>query len=94
MAQQDMNSDTMEVRKTHPRAKDCFIISVVPAVLFSCGWALTVLEDAFPAYHFDFVVYEKLNIRFVLHHAVAATVGINPWTILVGTDTKKPRLHG
>jgi hypothetical protein len=76
VAEPDVNSDNMGVRKIHPRAKDCFIISLVPAVLFGCGKALASLDDAFPASHFDFVVYGKIIIALFLISLLMQPLGL------------------
>jgi hypothetical protein len=72
----DMNSDNMGVQKTHPRAKDCFIISLVPAVLFCCGKVLASLDNAYPASHFDIVVFGKIIIALFLISLLMQPLGL------------------
>jgi hypothetical protein len=76
VAEPVINPDNLEVQKTHPRAKDCFIISLVPMVLFDCGMALTLLDDAFPAYHLDIVGYDKLIICLFLISLLMQPLGL------------------
>ena len=41
------NTDDMVIQKSHPRAKDCLIISLVPVVLIGCVEGIYLLGDAY-----------------------------------------------
>ncbi len=94
MAEPDLNSDNVEVQKTHPRAKDCFIISLVPMVLLDCGIALSLLDDAFPAHHFDIVVYGKIIIALFLISLLMQPLGLFLGVLSLVQMRKDPAYKG
>ena len=68
------HTDDKAKRKIHPRAKDCFVISLVRAALIGCFLGILFLDDVFPGN--EIFIYGKLIAGLLLIVVPAQPLGI------------------